>query len=325
MYMCVCLCVCVCGVCMFDVCAGIPRLINTLCERALIGAYGANLPLIKKDIVGNAAVEVLGKPSKSAINFNWLSASAVTTALLIFALGLWGALLTKNDQANSTVANAANGSVETQIREHVQPVINAMNLQSQAVTPVDQSRTNTIEVGLSSLLNGTLGKSNTSSAFANLFEMWERDYSAYSGKTACTKAMNAGMRCIFGQGTIEMLARYNRPAVIEMRDMRQELVYAVLRELKDNQVVLSILDTQINISVAELENNWTGNYVIFWKPPFPSNESLAKGFIGPDVLWLRHKLDQIEGQKQAEYSSENLHNGRNVIHYANMLYVRISK
>ena len=287
---------------------GIPRLINTLCERALIGAYGANLPLIKKDIVSNAALEVLGKSPAKTIGFNWVSAGTVAAAVIIFAFGLWGIFLAKNEQTDSSVANAASHSLEKSESSRVMsPAVNTASLSKHESEVAIQKRTSISPAStLADIINRTAELADTSSAFTKLFSLWGRDYSAYSGNTACTRATNAGMRCIFGQGAIEALAQFNRPAVIEMRSTSNNLTYAVLNKLNSNQAALSILDLSINVDVVELEKYWTGNYVIFWKPPFPNNESLAKGFIGPDVLWLRHQLDQVEGKDQAEYSEENL-------------------
>ena len=284
--------------------SGIPRLINTLSERALIGAYGANLPLIKKDIVSNAAEEVLGKTNRSRFEFSWFGASAVTVAVLILAVGLWGILLNKNDENSSTVANAANGDTTVQASKP------AAGISSVAADPsikdTQPVQANAVQSEFSSLISNSVNVANTTTAFSSLFSLWSRDYSAYSGNTACTRATNAGMRCIFGQGELDLLILYNRPAVIEIRSANEELVYAVLHEIHSNQAKLTIHTTNVSVPLDELKQVWTGNFVIFWKPPFPNNESLAKGFIGPDVLWLRHQLDQIEGKKKAEYSAANL-------------------
>ena len=149
-------------------------------------------------------------------------------------------------------------------------------------------------------------KANTFSAFANLFALWDRDYSAYSGDTACTRAIKAGMRCIFGRGNIGDIVKYNRPAVLELKNSQQQVLFAVLHEAGENKARLKVFDKTIEVSLDELEKVWSGSYIILWKPPFPENESLAEGYVGPDVLWLRHQLDEIEGKKQAEYSADNL-------------------
>ena len=282
---------------------GIPRLINTLSERALIGAYGANLPLIKKDIVTNAAIEVLGKSNARKREINWLGAAAASAAAIVFALGLWGMLLSKNKNSDGAVANAA---AQTQSRlssqDKSQDSVNKTEVNAVASFPAKELG----QASLVSLINSNSDSANTSSAFVKLFNLWQRDYSAYSGDTACTRATNAGMRCIFGQDNLEELSKYNRPAVIELRDANKKLVYGVLEKLEEDSAVITVSNSSLDVSLSELNEFWTGNYVIFWKPPFPKNESLAKGFIGPDVLWLRHQLDAYEGKKPTQYSTENL-------------------
>ncbi len=286
---------------------GIPRLINTLSERSLIGAYGANLPLIKRDIVQNAAMEVMGKskPNKAAFSLSWPAISAVAVALLAVILGIWGTLLSdkpaiKDVQANivkeaplvandSDVTNLSNNPAE------VAPVIR--NSQ-----PIESNSKATFAEELLAYAN----KADTFSAFANLFALWDRDYSAYTGDTACTRAIKAGMRCIFGRGGIEDIIKYNRPAVLELKNTEQQVLFAVLNKADENKARLKIFDKNIDATLDELEQAWSGSYIVLWKPPFPENESLAEGYIGPDVLWLRHQLDAIEGKQQAEYSEDNL-------------------
>ena len=100
------------------------------------------------------------------------------------------------------------------------------------------------------------------------------------------------MRCIFGKGEIAELIQYNRPAVVELQNTKQDMLFAVIHEANENEVHLRVADKNVRVSVKELISAWSGSYITLWKPPFPNNESLAEGFIGPDVLWLRHQLDQ---------------------------------
>lgn len=285
---------------------GIPRIVNTLCERALIGAYGANAPLIKKDIVSNAADEVLGSKEKTTNKFYGLNPGMIAGALIAIALVvLLGVTLTKNNEPSSTIANASptppvnnNTSANTVITN--QPITNEpVNVAKVEAAPAPESKFDT-------MVKTSVNSATTTVAFTKLFNLWGRDYAAYSGSTACTKAANAGMRCIFGEGTLETLTQYNRPAVMELRNQQGQLLYAVLDEIKQQDAMLVMPNDKVEVALSELEEYWTGSYVILWKPPFPGNESLARGFIGPDVLWLRHQLDKIDGQDRAEYSEENL-------------------
>jgi general secretion pathway protein A len=282
---------------------GIPRLINTLSERALIGAYGANLPMIKKDIVSNAAAEVLGKSShgKHKRTMDWPAIGVFAVALIAVGLGLWAIAL-----SNKPPLSDAQAKVEVQASEHRQPVAAEISQQAEAKPQSSLVIHKPVETTFAQKLVSETGKADTFSAFANLFSLWQRDYSAYTGETACTRAIKAGMRCIFGQGKISDILQYNRPAVLELKNANQEVVFAVLHKASGNKLHIKIFDQDIQTTPEELQQAWSGNYIVLWKPPFPDNESLAEGFVGPDVLWLRHQLDQIEGNKKAEYSTDNL-------------------
>lgn len=284
---------------------GIPRLINTLSERSLIGAYGANLPLIKKDIVQNAAMEVMGKSkvNKATFSYGWPAISAIAVALLAVILGIWGSLLSDKSAITDAQANIVKqSSVDKE-------ELNQVPQQTLSPAPVVRKPNKTDAVPQDTFANVLVSysdKADTFSAFANLFSLWDRDYSAYSGDTACTRAIKAGMRCIFGRGDIADIVKYNRPAVLELKNNEQQVLFAVLHKAGANKAQLRIFDKDIEVSLDELEQAWSGSYIVLWKPPFPENESLAEGYVGPDVLWLRHQLDEIEGNQQAEYSADNL-------------------
>ena len=287
---------------------GIPRLINTLCERALIGAYGANLPLIKKDIVTNASTEVLGESyPRQADSMNWLAIGTMAATVIIAVLVLWvvlssGALEPQQKASNFNPVEKIEKTVNGSTRSNAGTVINEPQ-----IPPATSVQTNKpTQLTLSEALSSKVSTANTSSAFTNLFRLWNRDYTAYTGDTACTRALKAGMRCIFGKGDLDILVKYNRPAVLELRNHNGEAVYAVLKSIDNNNANLLLVNHELNVPVDELESSWSGSYIVLWKPPFPENESLAKGYVGPDVLWLRHQLDSIEGKDKAEYSSSNL-------------------
>jgi general secretion pathway protein A len=285
---------------------GIPRLINTLSERALIGAYGANLPLIKKDIVSSAAVEVMGKSARQNQKFSigWPAIAGIAVALVAVALGLWGVLLSDKASMGDVQANVELEQIENKIV--VVPETTKAPIVQAEPGPVASNQVTQVKNIFADELINQSAKADTFSAFANLFALWQRDYSAYSGETACTRAIKAGLRCIFGQGEIADIIQYNRPAVLELQNAKQEVVFAVIYKANGDSYRVKIFDKDIEVSAPELQQAWSGSYIVLWKPPFPDNESLAEGFVGPDVLWLRHQLDQIEGKNKAEYSADNL-------------------
>lgn len=70
---------------------GIPRLVNIICDRALLGAYARDRNRVDNGIARRAAVEVLGRVARPwyARTLPWASAATVCAAA---AIGLWLAL-----------------------------------------------------------------------------------------------------------------------------------------------------------------------------------------------------------------------------------------
>src|SRR6218665_790075 len=70
-----------------DLSRGVPRRINLLCDRALLGAYATGQPRVTRDIVDKAAAEVFGKGAEN------IAPVRRERALLIGAGALGGAVL----------------------------------------------------------------------------------------------------------------------------------------------------------------------------------------------------------------------------------------
>ena len=65
---------------------GIPRLINVLCDRLLLGAYGRNKARVDQSMLKQAAGEVLGEPYTFTPSWNW-AAFAAAIGILVWAAG----------------------------------------------------------------------------------------------------------------------------------------------------------------------------------------------------------------------------------------------
>lgn len=86
---------------------GVPRLINILCDRALLGAYSQNLRQVTPDIIHKSAEEALGITAAGAISIpqraiskpmvmrrqtlplRWMEITLASAALIVAALLLW--------------------------------------------------------------------------------------------------------------------------------------------------------------------------------------------------------------------------------------------
>jgi len=70
---------------------GVPRLVNNICERSMMGAYGENVHRIDKGLVRKAAGEVL-HPTEKFQPMQWVAGGAIAAGAAALLLSIWGFL-----------------------------------------------------------------------------------------------------------------------------------------------------------------------------------------------------------------------------------------
>src|SRR5262245_2640151 len=81
---------------------GIPRIINVLSDRALLGAFTKEEHRVTGQLVRDAASEVYGRPVPAPW-LKWITIGAVAAGFLLIALGTWS-FLTRKDGETAAVA-----------------------------------------------------------------------------------------------------------------------------------------------------------------------------------------------------------------------------
>ncbi|MDX1451073.1 MAG: AAA family ATPase [Oleiphilaceae bacterium] len=112
---------------MYKLTGGIPRLINLVADRALLGAYADQSEVLEKDHVRQAFNEIQGEPIPGRKVFVWRWPYAFVPVILAIAAGSWFYLANPIEasftaQAEPPVADGATSA---------QPDVGAMSLQSQ--------------------------------------------------------------------------------------------------------------------------------------------------------------------------------------------------
>lgn len=158
-------------------------------------------------------------------------------------------------------------------------------------------------MGIEAWLGSTEAKTDTDSAMQDLFERWGLDYTALAGATACERALNAGLHCIYQTGTWNNLREHNRPAVIELQDASGGKHHVVVIALTADTVSLALGDSPREFPMPEAGRLWFGKYLLLWKPPMPSQELLRLGSRGEAVVWLRDALARSRSEPLAAGAS----------------------
>jgi general secretion pathway protein A len=249
---------------------GIPRIVNVLCDRALLGAYVQGKERVDRATLTQAAREVLHQPTTPRrIMLRPILASLSLLAGAVLAATLYQTIVKPSPQTtaeNQTEATKPGAALRA-------------TLEWPAAEPRERSK---------------------EMAYAALFRAWGGDY---QGEDACRQAEGMGLRCRTARGGLDELRQLNRPAVLHMRDNQGQEFYATLTRLDGKSATFTIGTATGTVALGGLAAQWSGRYTLLWRMPPVARKNIRPGERGPDVEWLGKQLAQVHG-KAAETSGD---------------------
>jgi len=280
---------------------GLPRMINVLCDRALLGAYAHGEATITPKTIRRASAE-LGQSVSASIFARWFKRVAVVGAVGALAVIGWRFGPTAQEmwvartQPAAPTTQVAMAPAKPAVAEPVvEPVNVAMNTAGdkeaageamKLAKAESKPELRTFEMMLAE--DGVA--SDTESAFNVLFSQWNRQYSEYRGDTGCARAAKAGLRCMFRSGTWNNLRQFNRPAIIELVDFVGNRHHLVVTSIDEGKVTVVIGGKEQTVATSDLDRFWYGKFLLLWSRPEIRPAELRKGARGPGVTWLREAL-----------------------------------
>jgi len=269
---------------------GVPRVINVVCDRALLGAYSMDRHRVTASLVRHAAAEVFGKRFTPRW-LPWLGAAAAAAMLAITTILLWN-LRPWSSASHATAAAPA--AKRDNLAGLVPPPIVAG-----APTPVTAKLPSGSRLALSGhelteLLAKHPAETDTDSAFSKLFGLWRIQY-VPAGVDPCSQASTQGLECLNQRGSFGQLRLYNRPAILMLNDDGGASHQVVLTALDDEHASIQLGGASHEVSIGELSRYWFGDFVMLWRPGTSQVKSLSQGMRGDDVRWLRRSLQRVVG------------------------------
>jgi len=268
--------------------SGIPRIINVMCDRALLGAFTEEHHHVGPALVRSAAGEVYGK----TFNAPWmraLVAGSAVAAVAVLAFGVWQ--LTHRGDSAATPAQPEAATLQPAAAPLAIP---AASLTSQAAPPAPAPTSNEVDVG--TLLKTRAGETSTESAFAQLFNLWGGTFDPTRGRP-CDQALRQGLQCAYQQGSWGQLRTLNRPAILTLIDDAGNAHQVVVAGLDEGNAKVSLRSTQQPVSVASISRYWYGDYLVLWRPQVASQAAMSAGMQGDGVRWLRENLNLVQGRR----------------------------
>ncbi len=231
---------------------GVPRLVNLICDRALLAGYVKSSRTITAGMVAQAAEEVAGdRPAKA---FKWhhgLIATALTAALAVLAF---------------TVAPRLAQAPEAPEAPAAEPTA------SPAPTPIPPPPRS---ARLDELLLTMPRQDSFAAAVARVQRAWGEE-----GLSRATLRTH-----------LDQLRSLGLPAVLEMfHPSRRDTCFVTLLRLDARAAVVAAGDADLEAPLSQVDALWTRDAVLFWpEPPEARRDSWAKetlaslGYAEPDL------------------------------------------
>ena len=257
---------------------GVPRLINVLCDRALLGTYVQGKERVDRATLMQSAREVFHQaPRRSLLQ------PLLTTLIVVLGGALAMTLYQREVRQTAATAPATKTS----------PVA-----QTIAAAPPKEAPEKMVEpaAALPATLEWPADEAHSRSeamAYAALFRAWGANY---EGTDVCAQAEALGMRCRTARGGLAELRQFNRPAVLLMRDDKGREFLAVVIALEDKTATFVIGAETRQVALGALAAQWAGQYTLLWRMAPEAHESIRLGERGPAVQWLINQLAQAQGQ-----------------------------
>lgn len=284
----------------YQISHGIPRLINILCDRALLGAYAIGVRHITPGIVNKAAKEALDTERKL---FSQVQLFVILFCLIGFGLAasyyfsvveqsppLQPAHRTEPAPANQPAPVAPRGETAA-VAAAAPPPPPATDARSAEDRPAPTRQTAS---DFGALLDNP--ELSLQRALLQAFAMWGEKLPE-NRIVNCQIALQNGYRCLLDQGDLKELLGLDRPAILEFVLKDKQKRYALLIGMHRGYPILRTAD-DAPVKLEELLTYWQGYYLILWKPPFPAGTiTLYPDQSSERVLWLREQLAHIDGGK----------------------------
>ncbi|MGR9000168.1 MAG: AAA family ATPase [Gammaproteobacteria bacterium] len=263
--------------------SGIPRVINILCDRALLGAYSTNARVIRPNIIKHAAKELLAETDNGAPRIATLL-SLILLCCIVAAIYIVGyhppVVKDKKIQAAKVIKPITKP----------EPAIVAQQTEQKIQPPLEKIPSKP-KVDFNTWINDPGLTLNA--ALQQTLKIWGNAPPA-SHSTDCNDVQAAGLNCLFGKASWKEVLAMNRPIILEFLLTAEEKRYAVLTGIRQSQSIVQ-LQGDMPFPLADVLKFWNGYYLLLWKSPRPDMKKIYPAQRSDNVLWLRQQLNVVNG------------------------------
>jgi len=292
-----------------EIARGVPRRVNLLCDRALLGAYATNQARVDRAVVDKAAGEVFETEVNAAKTSRrrpasrlgaWASPLGTLGIGLVVGALVAGALFWIWNQSVQRPA-AAPAPAATGAAPPTQPAPPLA-----AVAPADQPVPTP-----AAKPEPLLGPPDTAALIKTETEAW-RELGALWGQTLppgdpCTTAQQAQLQCYrTDRLTLSGLRQLDRPGIVTLRQSGQGAGLVLVTALTGDTATLQAGEQRWRMPLATLAGSWRGDFATLWRTPPGQTARLVDGRTGPAADWLGERIAGLQAAGKVPPSAGDL-------------------
>ena len=260
---------------------GVPRRINLLCDRALLGAYAEGKKSVDSATIERAAKEVFYKnepepPPLPAPRRGLLLGAGVLGGALLFVGASWWWTGRSDAPPPAPLLPAAVAAPQAS------PPVSAP-----VPTPTPAASAPAVKWGIGSPTRVE------DDAWRALSASWKVDL---AGGDPCANARQHQLQCYRRTVDLTLIRQLDRPGIVTLHDESDKPAYALLTGLGERHATLRMGDVSQRISLVSLAKIWRGEYATLWRMPPGYTNRIDKGQKGATVDWLAAALAKADGE-----------------------------
>jgi general secretion pathway protein A len=284
---------------------GVPRLINVICDRALLGGYAHDQQRIDAAMVKRAAREVRGavpgKPRDQRLAWAFGLGAIGTVVIGAAILATPDRISLPRDDSLSALSGGDSRPTQAlsgpgDIRQVREGGTTSPAKRNESPTVVTSDGGPRATRRLADLLADSTVRGDEHAAFANVYSRWGLEYRRPSTGLDCEGGRSQGLQCLFKVGNWNRLRRYDLPAILELITPGGERHRVALVGLGGESATLALGGQEYTFPINEIDRFWDGPFILLWKRPPLESRTITPGMRSKDVDWFRRKLDEIDGR-----------------------------
>ncbi len=271
---------------------GIPRLINVLCDRILLGTYGRNRNRADRDMLALAAAEVLGEEgvrSRHRASFPWLAGGGAVLLAVLLLWWLW---------PDGPAPEAPAAILESPAAAAAEVAGAGMPVPVPAPVGVAAPPDTAAPAAAPATPASNAWQMAPQAALEQLWQL-QAEGPAPPLEQLCDEAIRFPLSCLRGRAdTWQELLALQRPLLLDLVTPARFAAAALFLGEEDGRALLWSGSALSRVPFTELAPLWRGGYRLLWRPPAGFSGPIGRSEASPAVADVAALFARLDGQSQ---------------------------